>query len=248
MAGAIELLEGEVVHRVVYPHPLGRVWDYAPGLGLGVFAVVLAWVLPSPQGIALTVWLDANTGPLPVALLLVLWWLGLAACLGPFTWWRRAPWPLAYGVFLGVAGGLAATLAPPLPPRAADAAVLLPSITLLGALPLAALAELRRTSTKWVLTNFRLIRREGRIHASEESWRLTRLQRADAQPRRPHALDLGDLVIFGKEAEVRIEGVRPVHALRDELELLLHTSPEAPYLGDQRDKVERVAKLLRGEP
>jgi hypothetical protein len=247
-AQRLELVEGEVIHRVVYPHPLGRLREYAPAAALGAYSLLLFFALASPAGRGFVEWLDANTRPLSVAFLEAAWWLGLGASLAPFAWRPRNPWPLAYAVIVGAVGGFSATMVA-LPQSGASAvAPLLPAVTLLSVLPLLVLAEIRRTSSCWVLTNFRLIHRQGRIRPQEQAWRLTRLQRADIVPRKPRGLNLGDVVVAGKEGEARMEGVRPLHAIRDEVELLLHTSPEAPYLADQRDKTERLTRLLRGEP
>ncbi|HEV8359729.1 MAG TPA: hypothetical protein VGR28_04655, partial [Candidatus Thermoplasmatota archaeon] len=149
------------------------------------------------------------------------------------------------GVAVAVLGGLAAILLTSPDPSAPEAAALLPWLTLAAApLPLA-WAEARRGSPTWALTNLRVVQRTGLWKQHEDSWRWPRLNHAILQPRGPAALDLGDLVVAGEGVEVRLAGVRPLHKLRDDIELLLHTAPVAPYLGDQRDAADKVARLLR---
>jgi hypothetical protein len=111
-------------------------------------------------------------------------------------------------------------------------------------LPLAR-AEARHSSPSWALTNLRIVQRSGLWKQREESWRWPRLNHAILQHRGLASLDFGDLVIAGEGGEVRLAGVRPLKGLRDEIELLLHTAPVAPYLGEQREAADKVARLLR---
>lgn len=241
----LALLEGERVHRVVRAHPLARLAEFGPGLALLLLAGLWALAFGPLGGAALAAGLDAGAGPLAVPLLLAAWWLGLALALAPFALRLARLGPLAYGLGVAVAGGFAAVLLALPDPSAAEAAALAPWLTLAAAPPALAWAEARRRAETWVFTSFRIVRLEGLLHPREEGWRLTRLDRVDLHRRGPRALDLGDLVAAGKDAEVRLAGVRPLRALRDELELLLHTTPEAPYLGEQRSTAERVARLLK---
>lgn len=244
------LLEGERIHRVVRPHPLGRVPEYGPGLALLLLAGLWALVFGADPGRGLAAGFDATLGALAVPTLLALWWLGLGLCLAPFALRLRAVWPLAFGVAVAVAGGFAAILLTTPDPSAAEATGLVPWVTLAAAVVPLAFAEARRRSVAWVFTSFRLVLLQGLLHPREEGWRLTRLERCNLQVRGPRGLDFGDLVVVRKEGDLRIVGVRPLRALRDELELLLHTTPEAPYLGEQRTTAERVQRLLRpdGKP
>lgn len=244
----LELLEGERVMRLVRAHPLARLADFGPGLALLAFAAVLAGLaaLPGAPVRAVAKLLDAGAGPLAVPLLLVPWWLGLAGCAAPFALARRAAWPLAYGVGLAVAGGFAAILLGLPDPSAALAASLLPWLTLAGAPGALAIAEARRREPTWVLTSLRLVRLQGLVRRREEGWRLPRLERVEVERRGPRVLGIGDLVVRGAGGiELRVEGVRPLLALRDQVELLLQTSPAPAYLREQRDLVERVTQLLR---
>lgn len=241
----LALLEGERVHRVVRAHPLGRLAESGPGLALLLLAALWALAFGSGPGRAVAGGLDGALGPVAVPAVLALWWLGLGVALGSFALRLTSLWPLAYGLAVAVAGGFAAILRGVPDPSAAEAAALLPWATLLAALPPLGYAEALRRSSTWVFTTFRLVHLTGLWHPREESWRLTRLERCNLQARGPRSLDFGDLLVVRKDGDLRIPGVRPVRALRDELELLLHTSPEAPYLGEQRTTAERVGKLLR---
>jgi hypothetical protein len=246
MAGP-ELLEGERLQRELRAHPLAYLRAYAPGLVLlGLAALLAAFFAEPAWGRALAGWLDAHAGPLAVPLLLGFWWLCLGGALAPFSLARRRPYPLAYGVAVAVAGGFAAVfLALPRPTALRDAG-LLPWLTLAAVPVPLALAEARRRSESWTLTNLRLLRREGLWRPREEGWRLTRLERVELARRGPRALDYGDLVVARRgEPDLVLRGLRPLTALRDEFELLLHTAPEAPYLADQRETAERVQRLLR---
>lgn len=237
------LLEGERVHRVVRRHPLGCLPRYAPALGLLGLAALLALV--AAVGAQAARDLDATTGPLAVPLLLVAWWALMGVVLGAAAVRVRAMWPLVYGLAVAVLGGVSVTLTQRPDLSAPATLALLPWLTL-AAVPIpVAIAEAQRRAEVWVFTSFRLVRLQGLVHPREEGWRLTRLERCDAERRGPRSLDLGDLVVRRKEGDVRIPGVRPLHGLRDELELLLHTSPEAPYLGEQRTTAEQVHRLLR---
>lgn len=241
----LELLEGERVSRVVRPHPLGRLGDYGPALALLALAAVVFAAQAGAEARGLAAWLDANTSPLALPLLLLLWWAGLGLASVPFALRRARGLPVAYGVVVASAGGFAAILLTMPDPSAVEALPLLPWLSLAAVPVPVALGELERRSPTWLFTNLRLVRREGTLRLREESWRLHRLERVALERRGPRALDYGDLVVAREGGEVRIAGVRPLARLRDELELLLHTQPEAPYLGEQRDTAERVAKLLR---
>jgi hypothetical protein len=241
----VELLEGERVHRTVRPSRLARLDDYAPTLALVAWAGLLALLYAMPPGQALTAFLDEATGPLAVPLLLVVWWLGLAACTLSFSLRRASPWPAAYGVVVAVVGGMAAIVAVSANPSARDAAALLPWLTLATAPGPTVVAEFLRRSPTWILTDLRLVAVTGILRRHEASWRLPRVEKVRAEPRGPRRLDFGDLIFGGKDGDIRLAGVRPLGRLRDEVELLLHTSPEAPYLADQRDTADKVARLLR---
>jgi hypothetical protein len=249
MAGPA-LLEGERVHRVVRPHPLARMAWYAPGLSLLALGIVLAAVMRDPAGRGFAAGLDAEAGPLAVPLFLAAWWLGLVAVLLPWSRRLRAAWPLGYAVAVAAAGGFVAVAVSLPDPSALEAAAVVPWWTLGAAVPPLAAAEALRRARAWWLTDLRLVRREGLLRVREESWRLTRVERVEPARRGPAALDLGDLVLRGKDPEVRLEGVRPLARLRAEVEMLIHTAPEAAYLGDRRESAERVMSLLqpRDEP
>lgn len=241
----LALLEGERVHRVVRAHPLARLADYGPALALLALAGLLGAFFSTSTGQGLSTFLDANTGPLAVPLLLVVWWLGLGLCTVPFSLHKGRPWPAAYGVLVAIAGGILAIVLTSATPSARDAAGLVPWMTLAAVPAPLAIAELLRRTPTWVLTDLRLVQRDGILDVREQSWRLPRVERAAMHPRGPKSLDLGDLTLAGKDGEAHLRGVRPLKRLRDEVELLLHTSPEAPYLADQRDTAEKVARLLR---
>jgi hypothetical protein len=242
----LALLEGERVHRVVRRHPLGWLAHYAPGLGMLLLGALLALAWGSPAGQDFAAGLDASLGALAVPTLLALWWLGLAAATILPGVRLRAAWPLVLGVAVAVVGGFAAILLARPDPSAAEAAVLVPWVSLAAGVLGLAWAEALRLREAWVLTSFRIVRVHGLVHAQEEGWRLTRLARCNVERRGPRNLDFGDLVVVRKEGDpLRIPGVRPLHALADEVELLLHTTPEAPYLGEQRTTTERVTRLLR---
>jgi hypothetical protein len=239
-----ELLEGERIVRVVRTHPLGRLAGYGPGLALLAWAGALGALFSTLEGQGFARGLD-GAGPLAVPLLLVLWWVGLALATGPFALRAGLLTPLAYGVGLAVAGGFAAVLLTTPDPSAAEAAQLLPFITLVGALPALALGEFMRRARTWYFTNFRLVLREGWVRVAEEAWRLTKVERIGLEQRWLRSLDYGDLLVKHAGGELRIEAVRPLTRLRDELELLVEAPPEAPFLGDQRDAADKVSRLLR---
>jgi hypothetical protein len=241
----LELLEGERVHRVLRMHPLCMLGAYGTVLGLLALSALLALFAVGP-GRDLAAWLDAGAGPFALVLLLVVWWAGLGAVTLPFA--LRAPrmWPVLYAVAVAVLGGVGLIVATAPGPGARAALPWLPVLTL-AAVPLPlGIAEVRRRRTRWALTSLRVVRIHGWLHPQEESVRLPRIARVAVQPKGLRSLDLGDLVLArAGEEELRIPGVRPLARVRDEVEMLLHTAPPAPYLAEQREAADKVRDLLR---
>jgi len=230
-----DLLEGERVQRVVHPHPLARLADLAPGallLGVGAMLATGTWLGASLEGLR---------GELAVPLLLVTWWVLLALIVVPFALLARGGWMLGLGVALAVAGGLGVVLAGAGPRSLGGGAVV-------GGLLGLGLGEWERRSEGWFLTNYRVVHRAGRWRPREEAWLLHRVKRADTRSGRWAAMGFGDVVLdLGDGHEAALRGVARTRELRDDIELLLHTPREPPYLGDQRHVADKVMGLLRRE-
>ncbi|MCA1812777.1 MAG: hypothetical protein LC624_02360 [Halobacteriales archaeon] len=241
----LELLEGERVHRVLRMHPLCMLGAYGTVLGLLGLALVMGLFALGPgQGFVAD--LDASAGPFALVLLLAVWWVGLAAVAVPFAMRSARLWPVLYAVGVAVVGGIALIVATAPGPGARAALPWLPILTLLAVpLPLS-IAEARRRSTTWVLTNLRVVRLHGLGRVAEASVRLPRIERVAIEHRGPARLDHGDLLLAVKGGDgLVIVGVRPLARVRDEVEMLLHTAPVAPYLAEQREAADKVRDLLR---